>query len=270
MKTGLDMLAELVEAKRARLAEAKGNVSPEALRAVAKETRSRATSHALRNVLSYNRCVNVIAEIKRASPSSGDLRLRGAPGEVARAYERGGAAAVSVLTEEDYFHGSLEDLGAVRSAVSLPVLRKDFIFDEYQVYEAAAAGADALLLIVALLDDETLIRLRRLVEVDLGMDALVEVHTREEMARASASGANMIGVNNRNLRTFEISIGVSLELAGDAPTNALLVSESGLRNGSQLKQLRQAGYHGFLIGESLIGTESPEDSLRAIIKDAEN
>jgi indole-3-glycerol phosphate synthase len=175
-----------------------------------------------------------------------------------------------VLTEEDYFRGSLEDLGAVRSAVSLPVLRKDFIFDEYQVYEAAAAGADALLLIVALLDDETLIRLRRLVEVDLGMDALVEVHTREEMARASASGANMIGVNNRNLRTFEISIGVSLELAGDAPTNALLVSESGLRRGSQLKQLRQAGYHAFLIGESLIGTESPEDSLRAIIEDAEN
>ena len=270
MKTGLDILAEIVEAKRARLAEAKQNVSLEALRAIAEETRSRATSHAFVNALRNDRRINVIAEIKRASPSKGDLPLRGTAGEVARAYERGSASAVSVLTEEDYFHGSLEDLRAVRSAVSLPVLRKDFIFAEYQVYEAAAAGADALLLIVALLDDETLVRLRSLTEVDLGMDALVEVHTREEMARASASGANMIGVNNRNLRTFEVSIDVSMKLAGDAPTGALLVSESGLRCGSQLKQLRQAGYRGFLIGESLIGTESPEDSLRAIIKDAED
>jgi indole-3-glycerol phosphate synthase len=270
MKTGLDTLAEIVEAKRARLAEARGNVSLEALQAVAEKRRSRATPHALRNAMSNDERINVIAEIKRASPSKGDLRLRGTAGEVAQAYERGGAAAVSVLTEEDYFHGSLEDLRAVRSAVSLPVLRKDFIFDEYQVYEAAAAGADALLLIVALLDDETLVRLRSLTEVNLGMDALVEVHTREELARASASGANMIGVNNRNLRTFEVSIDVSMELAGKAPSSALLVSESGLRGGSQLKQLRRAGYRGFLIGESLIGAESPEDSLRAIIKDAEN
>ncbi|MDQ2976607.1 MAG: indole-3-glycerol phosphate synthase TrpC [Acidobacteriota bacterium] len=270
MKTGLDILAEIVEAKRARLAEGKGKISQEALRAVAEETRSRATSHALRNAISNDGRLSVIAEIKRASPSKGDLRLRGTAGEVALAYERGGAAAVSVLTEEDYFHGSIEDLRTVLGAVSLPVLRKDFIFDEYQVYEAAAAGADALLLIVALLDDKTLVRLRSLTEVDLSMDALVEVHTREEMARASASGANIIGVNNRNLRTFEVSIDVSKELARQAPTGALLVSESGLRHGSQLKQLRQVGYHGFLIGESLIGTESPEDSLRAIINDAEN
>jgi indole-3-glycerol phosphate synthase len=268
MKAGPDILAEIVGAKRARLA-ARGNVSPEALRAVAEETRLRATSHALRNAISNDGRLKVIAEIKRASPSKGDLRLQGTAEEVARAYERGGAAAVSVLTEEDYFHGSLEDLRVVRGAVSLPVLRKDFIFDEYQVYEAAAAGADALLLIVALLDDETLVRLLSLTEVDLGMDALVEVHTQEEMARASESGANMIGVNNRNLRTFEVSIDVSMGLAGRAPSGALLVSESGLRHGSQLKQLRQAGYHGFLIGESLIGTESPEDLLRAVIKDAE-
>jgi indole-3-glycerol phosphate synthase len=269
MKTGLDILGEIVESKRARLAEAKRNVSLEALQAVAKETRSRASSHTLRNALSNDQRFNVIAEIKRASPSKGDLGLRVAAAEVAQQYFRGGAAAVSVLTEEDYFHGSLEDLRAVRNAVSLPVLRKDFVFDEYQVYEAAALGADALLLIVALLDDETLHRLRSLTEVELGMDALVEVHTRAEMVRASASGATIIGVNNRNLHTFEVSIDVSLELADDAPHGALLVSESGLRHGSQLKQLRQAGYHGFLIGESLIATERPEDSLRALIRDAE-
>jgi indole-3-glycerol phosphate synthase len=174
-----------------------------------------------------------------------------------------------VVTEEDYFHGSLEDLRIVRRSVSLPVLRKDFIFDEYQVFESATAGADALLLIVALLDDETLTRLRNLTEVELGMDALVEVHTREEMLRASQSGATLIGVNNRDLHTFEVSIEASLELINEAPNGALLVSESGLRNGAQLKRLLSVGYRGFLIGESLIATESPEAYLRSLVRGAE-
>jgi indole-3-glycerol phosphate synthase len=269
MKMGLDFLATVVESKRLRLEKAKSHVSFYNLRASAYDVRTRAARRALRSALGDDKRINVIAEIKRASPSKGDLGLNATVDEVARAYQRGGAAAVSVVTEEDHFHGSLEDLRTVRRSVSLPVLRKDFIFDEYQVYESAAAGADALLLIVALLDDETLGRLRNLTEVELGMDALVEVHTREEMGRASESGATLIGVNNRNLHTFEVSIEASLGLITEAPRGALLVSESGLRNGEQLKRLLLAGYRGFLIGESLIGTENKEEALCSIIRDAE-
>jgi len=269
MKTGLDFMAAVVEKKRGRLRDAQANVSFYNLRASAYEVRSSASRHALREALSNDTRINVIAEIKRASPSKGDLGLHATVEETARAYSRGGAVAVSVLTEEDYFRGSLADLRLVRRAVSLPVLRKDFIVDDYQVYEAAAAGADALLLIVALLDDETLLRLRTIAETELGMDALVEVHTSEEMTRAAASGASLIGVNNRNLHTFEVSTDVSLKLRKEAPAKALLISESGLRTGSELKELRAAGYNGFLIGEALVGSESPDSALRAMIEEAE-
>jgi indole-3-glycerol phosphate synthase len=166
------------------------------------------------------------------------------------------------LTEEDYFDGSLADLRAVKSAVKRPVLRKDFIFEEYQVYESAAAGADAILLIVAALDDETLLRLRRLAEDELQMDALVEVHTSDELRRAAASCATLIGVNNRDLRTFNVSLETSVELAREAPRGALLISESGLHSSSDLQRLRDAGYHGFLIGETLMRAEDPTDMLR--------
>lgn len=269
MKTGMDFLAAVVEKKRASLRDAQASVSLYNLRASAYDARSRASRQALRKALSNDAQINVIAEIKRASPSKGDLGLGATVEETARAYSRGGAVAVSVLTEEDYFQGSLADLRSVRRTVSLPVLRKDFIFDDYQIYEAAAAGADALLLIVALLDDETLLRLRTIAETELGMDALVEVHTSEEMMRASASGASLIGVNNRNLHTFEVSIDVSLDLRKEAPAEALLVSESGLRTGSELKRLREAGYNGFLIGEALVASENSESSLRAMIEEAE-
>lgn len=269
MNTGMDFMAEVVEKKRARLKNAQAGVSFYNLRASAYDVRSRASRHALRNALSDKAHINVIAEIKRASPSKGDLGLVATVEETARAYSRGGAVAVSVLTEEDYFKGSLADLRSVRRSVSLPVLRKDFVFDDYQVYEAAAAGADALLLIVALLDDETLLRLRTIAETELGMDALVEVHTGEEMARASASGASLIGVNNRNLHTFEVAIDISLGLRKEAPAGALLISESGLRSGSELKRLREAGYNGFLIGEALVASESPEAALRSMIEEAE-
>lgn len=269
MTTGMDFMAALMEKKRVRLRDAQAGASFYNLRASAYELRSSASRHALRKALSNDQQINVIAEIKRASPSKGDLGLNATVGETASAYARGGAVAISVLTEEDYFRGSLADLRAVRRAVTLPVLRKDFIFDDYQVYEAAGAGADALLLIVALLDDETLLRLRTITETELGMDALVEVHTREEMKRAAASGATLIGVNNRNLHTFEVSTDVSLDLRKEAPPNAVLVSESGLRNGSDLKRLREAGYKGFLIGESLVASPDPESALREMILAAE-
>jgi indole-3-glycerol phosphate synthase len=207
--------------------------------------------------------INIIAEFKRRSPSKGMIREDANPIEIARAYETGGAVAMSVLTEEDYFAGSLDDLREVKSTVDLPVLRKDFIVDEYQVYESAIAGADAILLIVAALDDESLARLRRLAEDELQMDALVEVHTSDEMKRAVACGAKLIGVNNRNLRTFEVSLETSLSLAREAPSEALLISESGLNNSADLRRLYNAGYRGFLIGETLMRAHDLATALRS-------
>ncbi|MEJ7617432.1 MAG: indole-3-glycerol phosphate synthase TrpC, partial [Pyrinomonadaceae bacterium] len=216
-----------------------------AARAVLNDQFAHRLREALRNVA---RGINCIAEFKRASPSKGNIRAHADPAQTALAYAAGGAAAISVLTEEDYFLGSALDLTAVRAAVNLPVLRKDFIVAESQVYESAIIGADALLLIVAALDDETLTRLRVLTEDTLGMDALVEVHTADEMRRARRSGATIIGINNRDLHTFEVSLETSLRLAETAPAEAMLVSESGLRDAADLRRLRAAGFHGVLIG----------------------
>ncbi|HEU4836552.1 MAG TPA: indole-3-glycerol phosphate synthase TrpC, partial [Pyrinomonadaceae bacterium] len=216
----MNVLSEIIAKKLERVREAKARANP----------------HAFRSALEKDG-LNIIAEFKRRSPSKGVIREGANPEEIARAYEAGGAVAMSVLTEEDYFSGSLDDLRQVKSAVELPVLRKDFIVDEYQVYESAAAGADAILLIVAALDDELLARLRRLAEDDLQMDALVEVHTRDEMKRAAACGAKLIGVNNRDLRTFEVSLDTSLSLAREAPSGALLISESGLNSAADLQRL---------------------------------
>jgi indole-3-glycerol phosphate synthase len=242
----MDVLSEIIARKRERVREAK----------------SRARPHAFRNALQAEG-INVIAEFKRRSPSKGMIRPDANLVEIARAYQAGGAVAMSVLTEEDYFAGSLDDLRQVKAAVELPVLRKDFIFEEYQIYESAAAGADAILLIVAALDDELLLRLRRLAEDELQMDALVEVHTSEEMKRAAGCGAKLIGVNNRDLRTFEVSLDTSLSLAREAPAGALLISESGLNNSADLQRLYDAGYRGFLIGETLMRAEDPEQALRS-------
>ena len=241
----MDVLSEIIAKKRERVREAKARARP----------------HAFLNALRGDG-INIIAEFKRRSPSKGMIREGADPIEIARAYQAGGAVAMSVLTEEDYFAGSLEDLRQVKSAVELPALRKDFIVDEYQVYESAAAGADAILLIVAALDDELLLRLRRLAEDELGMDALVEIHTSDEMERAVACGAKLIGVNNRDLRTFEVSLDTSLRLAGSAPVDALLISESGLNNSADLQCLYDAGYRGFLIGETLMRADDPAAALR--------
>lgn len=192
------------------------------------------------------------------------IRANVDPAIVARSYESGGAAGISVLTEEDYFQGSLADLSSVRVAVPLPILRKDFIFDEYQLYESAAAGADALLLIVAALGDDLLRQLRRITEAELGLDALVEVHTGYEMKRASEAGALLIGVNNRDLRTFNVSLETSVALANVAPSGATLISESGLNTPEDLGRLAALGYKGFLIGESLMRAADPELELRVL------
>jgi indole-3-glycerol phosphate synthase len=244
----MSVLSEIIEKKRERVREAK----------------SRACPHAFLNALRGGG-INIIAEFKRRSPSKGMIREGANPVEIARAYQAGGAVAMSVLTEEDYFAGSLEDLRQVKFAVDLPVLRKDFIVDEYQVYESAASGADAILLIVAVLDDELLSWLRRLAEDELGMDALVEVHTSDEMKRAAACGATLIGVNNRDLRTFEVSLETSVRLAPEAPADALLISESGLKNSTDLQRLHDAGYRGFLIGETLMRADDPAAALRSFM-----
>jgi len=237
-------------------------VSLEVVRLMGRRARDRANPHAFVNALKDEDRNNIIAEFKRRSPSKGEIRSGADPEAIAKAYELAGAAAVSVLTEEDYFDGSLDDLRAVRQAISLPVLRKDFIFEEYQVYESAAAGADALLLIVAALDDETLGRLRRMTEDELGMDALVEVHNREEMEQAVASGAQLIGVNNRDLGTFAVSLETSVELARVAADSAVLISESGIESAEDIHRLRNLGYRGFLIGESLMRANDPGNTLR--------
>ena len=259
-----DFLKRIIETKRQRLAAAKSARPLAQLRSDATDMRAAAHAHALRRALARADDLNIIAEIKRASPSKGELRSRLEPGEVARAYAAGGASAVSVLTEEDYFRGSLADLSAVRAACALPVLRKDFIFDEWQVYEAAAAGADALLLIVAALTDERLTSLRRLTEDELGMDALVEVHTLAELRRAEQCGAMLIGVNNRNLHTFEVRLETSFELIAARQTHALYVSESGLRTHADLTRLRAQGFDGFLIGETLMRADDPAATLKQL------
>ena len=260
----MDVLSTIISSKRRRLDAASELVPLERIRVMAEQARVKAKPHRLVKALSDEDKINIIAEFKRRSPSKGDLNYKAGPAEMAHVYESAGAAAVSILTEEDFFDGSLSDLRAVRQAISLPILRKDFIFDEYQVYESAAAGADAILLIVAALDDETLGRLRRITEDELEMDALVEVHTREEFERAVSSGARLIGVNNRDLRTFSVSIATSAQLARASPKHVLLVSESGLTP-EEVQKLRAVGYQGFLVGEALMRADEPEIALRSFL-----
>jgi indole-3-glycerol phosphate synthase len=202
----------------------------------------------------------IIAEVKKASPSKGLLQANFHPGPIAEAYARGGAACVSVLTDRDYFQGSLEDLKAARDAVSVPVLRKDFTIDRVQIFEAAAYEADAILLIAAILDVTALRDFRELAGT-FGMAALVEVHDEEELSKAVDSGADLIGVNNRNLDTFEVTLDTSLRLSERIPAGALRVSESGIRTRSDIDLLRGAGYRAFLIGESLMKAVDPAAAL---------
>ncbi|MEO8435186.1 MAG: indole-3-glycerol phosphate synthase TrpC [Pyrinomonadaceae bacterium] len=262
----MDFLSKIVEEKRERLQTAREETPIAEMRAHAIDARLQTKLHRLLEVLANEGGVNIIAEIKRASPSRGMIREGADAAILARDYQNGGAVAISVLTEENYFHGSLEDLRVVRQAVPLPLLRKDFIVDEFQIYEAAIAGADAILLIVAALEDRALLRLRAVAEDELGMDALIEVHTEEEMQRACDSGATLIGVNNRDLRTFEVSLGTSAQLIKYAPDDVLCVSESGLHSGDDLRRLRDLGYSGFLIGELLMRAPEPEMALRELLE----
>ncbi|HUE00787.1 MAG TPA: indole-3-glycerol phosphate synthase TrpC [Bryobacteraceae bacterium] len=209
----------------------------------------------------------IIAEIKKASPSKGLLAPDFDPVRLALAYEAGGAAALSVLTDQKFFQGSLADLAAARAACGLPVLRKDFTLDEYDVTEAAAGGADAILLIAAILDANQMRSLAG-IAAGYGLAAIVEVHDEKDLAKAldaDAAGAPIIGVNNRNLATFEVTLETSLRLARRIPADVVKVSESGISSAQDIARLYAAGYQGFLVGEHLMKSDDPAGAVRALI-----
>jgi indole-3-glycerol phosphate synthase len=209
----------------------------------------------------------IISEIKKASPSKGVLAADFDPVRIARAYEQGGAAALSVLTDRSFFQGSLSDLECARAAVKLPVLRKDFTLEEYHVLEAAASGADAILLIAAILEERQIRDLRESA-ARWGMAALVEAHDERELDRAIAAGAGIIGVNNRNLTDFQVTLETSLRLAERIPAGVVRVSESGIHTAADVTRLRASGYQAFLVGEHLMQAGRPAAALRALVTPA--
>jgi len=206
----------------------------------------------------------IIAEIKKASPSKGLLAQDFDPARLAREYEAGGAAAVSVLTDEAFFQGSLADLAAARGVCGLPVLRKDFTLNDNDVTEAAAGGADAILLIAAILETREIRSLAELA-AGYGMAALVEVHDEGDLAKAIDAGAEIVGVNNRDLNTFDVTLETSLRLAPHIPPGVLKVSESGISSPRDIERLRAAGYRAFLVGEHLMKSTDPAAALRVLV-----
>ncbi|HLH19821.1 MAG TPA: indole-3-glycerol phosphate synthase TrpC [Bryobacteraceae bacterium] len=253
-----DILARIVASKREELSRAAACVP--AWERMAAERRGERRD--FRQALAA-RTPAIIAEVKKASPSKGLLAADFDPARIAADYQRGGAAAVSVLTDGPYFQGSLADLETARAAVALPVLRKDFTIARAQVAEAAAHGADAILLIAAILGERE-IREFREEAARFGMAALVEVHNRRELDVAAAAGADLIGVNNRDLTTFAVTLETSLELAEHMPAGALLVSESGIHGPADIATLRAAGYSAFLVGEHLMKSGDPAAALREL------
>jgi indole-3-glycerol phosphate synthase len=251
------ILARIVSHKRAELAGA-SRQRAEIERRASHRTRARD----FRSALKTNPPA-IIAEIKKASPSKGILAHEFEPASIARAYSKGGAAALSVLTDREFFQGSLSDLQSARAASTIPVLRKDFTIDEFQVIEAAAHGADAILLIAAILDPSEMRRFRELA-AEFGMAALVEVHDGDELDAALASGAEIIGVNNRDLHTFEVMLETSLRLVEKIPSNVIKVTESGIHSDSDVRRLTSAGYDAFLVGEHLMKSADPAAALRAL------
>lgn len=262
------ILDRIVQAKANRLEAAKQQAPLDRLIERGMRTSSAVTHPLFAASIGRTDRVNIIAEIKHRSPSKGIIREDFDPVRLAESYASNNAAALSVLAEEDYFGGSLEHLEAIRRRVALPLLRKDFIFDDYQLYESVIAGADAVLLIVAILEDELLRSLIGLAR-KLELDTLVEVHSADEMDRAAQAGAAIIGVNNRDLTTFEVALETSVELARVAPAGATLVSESGINNGLDIRRLKDAGFNAFLVGEHLMRAVDPSIELERLISEAE-
>jgi indole-3-glycerol phosphate synthase len=261
--TDRDILTRILATKAREIATAKSATSPDDMRAHAQASPApRDFVGALRAAISAGRSA-VIAEIKKASPSKGVLRPIFDPAAIAARYEAGGAACLSVLTDRDFFQGSPEHLIAARAACTLPALRKDFIVDEYQVLESRALGSDCILLIVAALDDEQLRALESLAH-SLGMGVLVEVHDGAELERALELATPLIGINNRNLRTFDVSLGTTLDLLPRIPADRLVVTESGILSTADVARMRVRGVHAFLVGEAFMRAADPGAALAAL------
>ncbi len=259
-KSQEDVLVRIVRDRRKDIAAAKRSVAVNELFCLIEQ---RVDYHSLSDALRTSPAPRIIAEIKKASPSAGQLRTSFDPAAIAQAYVSGGAAAISVLTEPNYFMGSQADLKVVRRCVKVPVLRKDFMVDVYQLMEAAAWGADVVLLIVAALAPGQLELLYKEV-LELGLEAIVEVHTAEELKLALACKEAIIGVNSRNLKTLKTDLAVAHELAKRIPKDRIAIAESGIKTREDILGLQDAGYKGFLIGESLLRETSPGKALKAL------
>jgi len=256
-----DVLAEILAHKATEVAAAKARRTPAAMAADARATSDPVRS--LRGALTASPRPRVIAELKRRSPSKGEIRADFAPAAIAKAYAEAGAAALSVLTDERFFGGHLDFLRVARAEVAIPILRKDFTIDPYQIDEARAAGADAVLLIVAALDPGRLAELHAHA-ASLGLDALVEVHDEAELERALAVGARIVGVNNRDLRTFRTDLATTERLAPRVPAGVVLVAESGILRNEDVRRLEAAGAHACLVGESLMREPDVGAALRRL------
>lgn len=258
-----DILKRILQRKYEEISKRQTSVSFESLLAKASEADpSRGFCQAIRERLTAGESA-VIAEIKKASPSKGVIRDPFEPAEIAISYERGGAVCLSVLTDADFFQGSEAALISARNACSLPVIRKDFIVDPYQVVEARSIGADCILLIAAALDDARLLELYEQA-VALGMDVLVEVHDAEELQRALTLNPMLLGINNRNLRTFDVSLATTESLLNEIPDDIVVVTESGILQQSDVARMRDAGVHAFLVGEAFMRAEDPGVALSAM------
>jgi indole-3-glycerol phosphate synthase len=259
LRTSSGILAEIVSQKQQEVAQLHARATELERAAYERKAAPRPFAQNLRR-----HGPAIIAEIKKASPSKGLLQADFHPAVIAHQYEQGGAACLSVLTDKANFQGSLHDLEAARAASELPVLRKDFTIDRLQIFEAAAHGADAILLIAAILEDAALRQFRELAH-SLGLAALVEVHDHDELSKAIDSGAEIIGVNNRNLATFEVSLDTSLRLSYLMPAGVTRVTESGIFTRLHVETLSAAGFHAFLIGESLMKAPDPSAALRSLL-----
>ncbi len=258
-----DILKRIVQRKREEIAQRQRQRTVEQLsEAVASASPVRGFAAAIEHRIQQGQAA-VIAEIKKASPSKGVIRKHFHPAQIAASYQRGGAACLSVLTDVDFFQGSDAYLQQARAACSLPVIRKDFIIDAYQVYEARAMGADCILLIVACLEDGRMAALNDLAH-ELGMDVLIEVHDELELERALPLGNRLIGINNRNLRTFEVDLQITLSLLGQIPEGQIPVTESGIHTPSDVALMREHGVHAFLVGESFMRADDPGARLQAL------
>lgn len=257
------ILDDIIEKRKEQLVRDMAAVPPAEVRAAAEKAVLTDTGRSFKTALTSLPSPAIIAEVKKASPSKGIISEDFRPAEQAAAYQAAGAAAISCLTEEYYFKGSAEIFGQVRSTVNIPMLRKDFIIDPYQIYEARVIGADAVLLIAAVLPTETL-RDYRLLAESLGMDVLAESHTKEELQKVIDAGCTIFGINNRDLKTFEVSLENTKQLAGLVPQGGIIVSESGISTAEDMKFLSDCGANAVLVGETLMRSGNVKDSIKEL------